>query len=467
MFLKFTTYRPCLLAAASFAALSCSSTAWADAPPACVDVPLAPESTECGSNSMVDVGSNVSSAIGTDTFATGRSATAVGSHAVASASPNQFTTLDPAPSDDNGATSLGSYAYAIGSSSVAIGDQAVVGVLVPAPNVTYNAVFGGTAIGSNSTVSADNGTALGIFSSASGLSSTTLGAFSTATDVRSTAIGASANATGIGGFAGGSLSAADGDLGVAIGSWIDLDEDMTVEGNEITRASGLESSALGAAAQALGVGSLATGARSVADGINATAIGYGATATADGAIAIGAGSVADTTNTVSVGSVGNERRITNVASGTLAAGSTDAVSGGQLFVTNQNVTANTTAITTLQTSVGSQVTQISALQAADTLLDTRVDTLELIASGLDDRIDRIDDRASAGTAAAVALSGAMFLPGKTFNLTGNVGTYRGAHAAALQFGALVSDNVAINAGVAHGFNRGGKTALRAGFTIGW
>ena len=61
----------------------------------------------------------------------------------------------------------------------------------------------------------------------------------------------------------------------------------------------------------------------------------------------------------------------------------------------------------------------------------------------------------------------MFLPGKTFNLTGNVGSYRGAHAAALQFGALVSDNVAINAGVAHGFNRGGKTALRAGFTIGW
>jgi len=79
----------------------------------------------------------------------------------------------------------------------------------------------------------------------------------------------------------------------------------------------------------------------------------------------------------------------------------------------------------------------------------------------------VDDRAAAGTAAAVALSGGMFLPGKSFNLTGNVGAYRGAVAGALQIGALVSDMVAVNAGLAHGFNKGGKTALRAGFTLGF
>jgi hypothetical protein len=130
-------------------------------------------------------------------------------------------------------------------------------------------------------------------------------------------------------------------------------------------------------------------------------------------------------------------------------------------------TAQSTQITDIQTVNTTQATQISALQASDAGFDTRIDTLELLSADLDDRIDRIDDRASAGTAAAVALSGAMFLPGKTFNLTGNVGSYRGAHAAALQFGALVSDHVALNAGVAHGFNKGGKTAIRAGFTIGW
>ena len=131
------------------------------------------------------------------------------------------------------------------------------------------------------------------------------------------------------------------------------------------------------------------------------------------------------------------------------------------------ITNHKSSITNIQTVNTTQATQITALQAATGVVDTRIDALELIASDLDDRIGDVDDRASAGTAAAVALSGAMFLPGKSFNLTGNVGTYRGAHAAAIQFGALVSDRVAINAGVAHGFNKGGKTALRAGFTIGW
>ncbi|MEX3791596.1 Surface-exposed protein, partial [Paraburkholderia sp. BR14374] len=41
--------------------------------------------------------------------------------------------------------------------------------------------------------------------------------------------------------------------------------------------------------------------------------------------------------TVSVGSVGNERTITNVAAGRLSGTSTDAVNGSQLYATNQQV----------------------------------------------------------------------------------------------------------------------------------
>ncbi|MCU7329672.1 hypothetical protein N6N72_23325, partial [Escherichia albertii] len=41
-------------------------------------------------------------------------------------------------------------------------------------------------------------------------------------------------------------------------------------------------------------------------------------------------------------------KITNVADGSLAAGSTDAVNGSQLKTTNDNVTTNTTNITNLQ-----------------------------------------------------------------------------------------------------------------------
>lgn len=191
----------------------------------------------------------------------------------------------------------------------------------------------------------------------------------------------------------------------------------------------------------------------------------GTSITASGSLLVSSSSTID---------MGNNR-VQGVAAGTA---DTDAVNVAQLNAATSDITTDVTAletltathttqIATLETTTATHTTQISALQAADMALDSRVDTLELLAAELDDRIGDVDDRASAGTAAAVALSGAMFLPGKSFNLTGNVGTYRGAHAAALQFGALVSDRVALNAGIAHGFNKGGKTALRAGFTIGW
>lgn len=69
---------------------------------------------------------------------------------------------------------------------------------------------------------------------------------------------------------------------------------------------------------------------------------------------------------------------------------------------------------------------------------------------------------------AIAMGGTSFLPGKTYNLSGNVGTYREAYAGAINFGALISESVALNAGVGSNFNKGGaKIGARAGFTIGW
>jgi autotransporter adhesin len=62
-----------------------------------------------------------------------------------------------------------------------------------------------------------------------------------------------------------------------------------------------------------------------------TAIGARAQATAANSIALGADSVADRADSVSVGSVGSERQLTNLAAGALSATSTDAVNGGQLF----------------------------------------------------------------------------------------------------------------------------------------
>ncbi|WP_409998574.1 YadA family autotransporter adhesin [Bradyrhizobium sp. SZCCHNR1002] len=70
-----------------------------------------------------------------------------------------------------------------------------------------------------------------------------------------------------------------------------------------------------------------------------TAIGSYSVAIATNSVALGANSVADIADTVSVGSVGSERRIVNLAAGTIAANSTDAINGGQLMTANQRVAA--------------------------------------------------------------------------------------------------------------------------------
>ncbi|PRY02762.1 YadA family autotransporter adhesin, partial [Paraburkholderia sp. BL25I1N1] len=113
-------------------------------------------------------------------------------------------------------------------------------------------------------------------------------------------------------------------------------------------------------------------ADSSATGADAVAIGGNASAANAGAVALGAGSttaaaVATTgatvggvnytfagtapTSTVSVGSVGNERTITNVAAGRLSATSTDAVNGSELYATNQQVTQNSSDITNLTNNI--------------------------------------------------------------------------------------------------------------------
>ena len=377
-------------------------------------------------------------AIGEGLAFSGDSVTVVGSHSfVTTVDGFNFDTYSPTGAQ--GSTAVGAYAVAAGTNNVVVGDRATIGQFTLSGGggliVDATASFA-TAIGSGAAVFESLGTAVGASAFIYGQNGTALGYNSVAFSEDATALGSQAGASGVGSVAIGRWAGTSGIGAIAIGGDVDGDT---------------------------------FGAGASADG--AIAIGGDAQATAAGSVAIGAGSVANAVNTVSVGAAGSERRIVNVAAGV---DTTDAVNVGQLNAVTGNVTAlqttvdtHTTQITAIQAVNTTQATQITALQATDAAFDTRIDTLELLAEGLDDRIDRVDDRASAGTAAAVALSGAMFLPGKSFNLTGNVGSYRGAHAAALQFGALVGDNVAVNAGIAHGFNKGGKTALRAGFTVGW
>jgi autotransporter adhesin len=116
---------------------------------------------------------------------------------------------------------------------------------------------------------------------------------------------------------------------------------------------------------ATATGAIASGVGTTATAVNATAIGSGATANTANSVALGAGSttsaihtgqtglfggtaagVATAANgTVSVGTVGGERQVQNVAAGVVSSTSTDAVNGSQLYTVASGVTqlGNSTA----------------------------------------------------------------------------------------------------------------------------
>ncbi len=222
----------------------------------------------------------------------------------------------------------------------------------------------------------------------------------------------------------GNLLAPGSDCNVAADSFsLDTSGGITIGGNQIT---GLGDD--GEVALANDVDAIAIGNRALAD-VGATgslALGADATVTAANSVALGSGSLADrgalagytapglsgtfdSVGTVSVGSAGNLRQITNVAPGTqdsdaatvgqvtgavaelandavlydddtkasvtlagaggttignvadgeVSATSAEAVNGAQLFATNQQVDANTTAITDIDTRVTTAETNIT------------------------------------------------------------------------------------------------------------
>lgn len=325
--------------------------------------------------------------------------------------------------------------------------------------------------------------AAGSGTSANGMGAIAMGYQNVAEGDGAVAIGDPNIATGKGAVAIGANNVANGNGSVAIGN------------GSIAAHSG--NLAMGNAANADGSNAVALGSGSAALGNRSTAVGTGATAAGADSVAIGYGSVADQSRTVSVGAAGSERRVVNVAAGT---GATDAVNKAQLdaeaqariaadvglandlateaatraqadATLNQRIAAEEVARTQLAADLQSEA---NARAAADLSLATQIGTLggqlDALAGRVDtleSRVDKLDNKLAASTAVAVAMGGNAFLPNMKFNLTANVATYDGAQAGAFQMGAMVSDNVAVNAGVATSFNKGGKVAGRVGFTVGW
>jgi autotransporter adhesin len=139
--------------------------------------------------------------------------------------------------------------------------------------------------------------------------------------------------------AGGKDAVVDGSGAVAIGPG-------SVTKGPHTLAVGYSASAMDVNAVAFGVNAIAKHQHGVAIGTNTTAEGefavtMGASSTASHrfSVALGGHSKTDRENTISVGSLQMKRAIRYVADGELSAASHEAVTGGQLFVTNQKVDA--------------------------------------------------------------------------------------------------------------------------------
>ncbi|RQQ48389.1 YadA-like family protein [Burkholderia stagnalis] len=148
--------------------------------------------------------------------------------------------------------------------------------------------------------------------------------------------------------------------------------------------------ALGSGATAAAT-AIALGANSSATALAAIALGQGAGAIYAGDVAIGAGSVTAAAravprvtiagrtydlagsapaSVVSVGTVGAERQLTNVAAGTISAASTDAVNGSELYAAYQAIEATSTYATSLSTGVaanGAAFASLSTSLAAGTI----------------------------------------------------------------------------------------------------
>lgn len=166
-----------------------------------------------------------------------------------------------------------------------------------------------------------------------------------------------------------------------------------------------------------GVGTLAP-ATATAPGKDAIAIGYRANATTDNSIALGAyattGAVVPTSSTVilgktyqfagtapigtvSVGSEGQERTITNVAAGRISATSTDAINGSQLYATNQAIESLTNISNVTNQAIENLTTQTVNMQ-------TQINQNTSDITSLKDKIHRNEHKANAGTASAIAVA---------------------------------------------------------------
>ena len=289
------------------------------------------------------------------------------------------------------AVAVGTGAQAVISNSIAIGKNASVNEDTDSVAAVNGATKGegSVAIGANTKASGTNATAVGQASNAYGQnsfaggqsskalgkssvavgdgaianqdSSTAIGAYSQSTAAGATALGFNTRATASGTVAAGRNSKATSNNALALGNEADAQKDDTIAIGYNAQATQNRAVAFGKNAKATAGDTFAFGDAAKASVGNAIAFGKNANAAHKDSIALGANSATEAAvqttsatvggltfgnfagnapeSTLSIGTAGKERTITNVAAGRISDSSTDAVNGSQLYAT-QNVMNN-------------------------------------------------------------------------------------------------------------------------------
>lgn len=282
-----------------------------------------------------------STALGFGTFATGLGAIAIGGVPGA----NGTTPLSAAL----GIRASGNYSIAIGAddvrgaeasgrSAVAIGSRAV------ASGVNAQAFGGGAhalgptsiALGVGATSSGTNSVTVGSGANADQASDVAVGnqarATGTGTGGSTVALGSSSAANGQGANALGSRSTATGQYALAVGREASATADGASALGYTASASGQSSLGMGYAAQASGATAIAVGNAAVGSATNAVALGNGAQATGAQSISVGTGSIVSGTGS---GAFGDPNQVTGNDS--YAFGNNNTVASDNAFVLGNNV----------------------------------------------------------------------------------------------------------------------------------
>ncbi|EHV6549642.1 YadA-like family protein [Salmonella enterica] len=324
-------------------------------------------------------------------------------------------------------TAIGSYNQSTGDSSLALGVKSV------------SAGDRAIAMGASSSASGSYSMAMGVYANSSGAKSVALGYKSVASGATSSALGYQATASGDDSAAFGNGAKAIGTNSVALGSGSVAQEDNSVAvGNSTTQrqityvAKGDINSTSTDAVTGAQIYSLS---QSVAD-----RLGGGASVNSDGTVnaplyEVGTGiynnvgsalsalntSITNTEASVaglaedallwdesisafSASHTGNASKITNLAAGTLAADSTDAVNGSQLFDTNEKVDKNTADIATNTDSINQNTTDIAANTTSINQNTTDIATNTTNINSLSDSVTTLTDDALLWDAASGAFS---------------------------------------------------------------